>query len=381
MKLSISSWALAAGIVSLVAPMAWANEDDADEMVREGIRQILSAEKEQLWYEGVYRVRGEVPLGYRAGGTAIACTALLAAPWVGKEEARQAKIEGGLDFILESLDHPLLSAEYPGGYDVRGWAHIYVLEFLVRFNDSDRLPRGRRGEIDEGIRFCVEALEQTEIPGAGGWNYSRSRVATQSSPPSSMMTAAAVLALIRARKAGADVDPEVVVRAMDALERGRVSSGAFQYSVNPDRVLPKGFDSVPGAIARTPICEVALYLGNRGTVERIRKSVDDFFEHWKHLENRRKQAGTHAPPYMIAPYYFFFGHRYAAEAIEFLPAEEREAYRGRMRDLLVKVRDADGTWNDRVFPRSKNYSTAMAVLSLTCPVRSRPPRWAKRRVY
>jgi hypothetical protein len=28
------------------------------------------------------------------------------------------------------------------------------------------------------------------------------------------------------------------------------------------------------------------------------------------------------------------------------------------------VRDADGTWNDRVFPRSASFGTAMSVLAL-----------------
>jgi hypothetical protein len=51
-------------------------------------------------------------------------------------------------------------------------------------------------------------------------------------------------------------------------------------------------------------------------------------------------------------------------AIEHLPESERVANRTRFRELLFKVRDGDGTWNDRVFPRSASFGTAMSVLAL-----------------
>ena len=96
---------------------------------------------------------------------------------------------------------------------------------------------------------------------------------------------------------------------------------------------------------------------------------------------RRQKQGTHAPPYMIAPYYFFFSHLYAAEAVELLPAEVRSRYRKRLWGLLLEVREVDGSWNDRVFERSKSFGTSMAVLAITTPGRSRPPGWPRSRFY
>ncbi|MCZ6817225.1 MAG: hypothetical protein O7F76_11115, partial [Planctomycetota bacterium] len=46
------------------------------------------------------------------------------------------------------------------------------------------------------------------------------------------------------------------------------------------------------------------------------------------------------------------------------PSELRAAERARLREVLLRTRATDGTWNDRVFPRSRNYGTAMAVLAL-----------------
>jgi hypothetical protein len=78
---------------------------------------------------------------------------------------------------------------------------------------------------------------------------------------------------------------------------------------------------------------------------------------------------------MIAPYYFFYAHRHAAQAIEFLPEAERAGYRAKLHALLWQVREQDGGWNDRVFPRSIAYGTAMTLLALREPSLPRPAGW------
>ena len=45
----------------------------------------------------------------------------------------------------------------------------------------------------------------------------------------------------------------------------------------------------------------------------------------------------------------------------------RTSLRRRLRALLWRTREEDGGWNDRVFPRSKAYATAMAVLAIRAP--------------
>ena len=65
-------------------------------------------------------------------------------------------------------------------------------------------------------------------------------------------------------------------------------------------------------------------------------------------------------------------------AIELLPEKERAAERGKLLDLIVKTRDADGTWNDRVFPRSRGYCSAMVVLALLGEQTPLPPALQKK---
>jgi hypothetical protein len=105
-------------------------------------------------------------------------------------------------------------------------------------------------------------------------------------------------------------------------------------------------------------------------------AVDAFFTDWRWLEQRRRQNGTHIPPYYIAPYYFFYAHRFVAQAIELLPEDKRPEYRKKLYELLWHVREEDGGWNDRVFPRSENFGTAMTMFALLEPHARRPAGWA-----
>ena len=144
---------------------------------------------------------------------------------------------------------------------------------------------------------------------------------------------------------------------------------------NPEKKTGEGFEDIRGSIGRSPVCEATLLLGGRGSEVHVRAALDQFFEHWQWLEARRKQEGTHAKPYMIAPYYFFYAHRYAAQAIEMQPEADRPGLRQKLYALLWKVREEDGGWNDRVVPRSECFGTAMTILALKSPELPAPARW------
>jgi hypothetical protein len=347
-------------------------QESFDALPDEDEKAAADAAPDEWPYEGVYRVGGRIPIGYRVGGTSIACWALLEAPGWAEDAPRRAAVERALAFVLAALERPLMSAGFQGTYDVRGWGHAYALTFLSRLRALGRVPEGRAAEVDARVTWLVHALEKTAIGESGGWNYSRRD--GDRSTPSTFMTAATLQALFAAHAQGETVDAGVVRRALQALEDARLETGAFQYTTSA-RKSGRGFEAVEGAIGRMPICETTLLVAGRGSVERVRASLDAFFEHWQYLEQRRKKTGTHEPPFMIAPYYFFFAHAYAAQAIERLEEGEREGYRERLRGLLWKVREDSGGWNDRVFPRSENFGTAMSMLALLAPALPAPAGW------
>jgi hypothetical protein len=327
-------------------------------------------------YEGVYRVGGTIPIGYRVGGTSITSIALMRADGYDTDAARQDAVRRASGFVIAQREHPLMSVkDYDAGYDVRGWGYTYALQFLLEWRSRASFPADQKEGVDGAITWYIDAIQNTEIPTSGGWNYARRPGAATVSPASPFMTGPTLQALFEAKKQGFAVDAAVVARGLDALERMRTVTGSITYSgdADPTDTTP---EPVAGSVGRMMVLESTLQLAGRGSIERVRGSLDSFFTHWEWLDKRRAQTGTHIPPYGVAPYYFYYAHYHAAQAIELLPTNERKEYRRRLSELLLRNRLEDGTWNDRVFPRSANFGTSMAVMSYTCPSVT-PARWGE----
>jgi len=322
-------------------------------------------------YEGVYRVRGEIPMGYRIGGTALVSQALLyGAPPTDKNVT--AAMERALDFMFVGLGDSRMAPSTRDAYDVRVWGQCCALEYLCRLRAAKRLF-DRREKVESWIRKLTAALIEEELSG-GGWNYATRRAHAP------FVTAPVVQALLWAKAQGETVPDKVLGRARDALLTSRTKDGGFTYSgVLTSKSAPNSRARVPGSIGRAPLCETTLVLLGAGSPDAVAVALDAFHEHWGELEKRRKQHGTHAPPFGVAPYYFFFAHRYAGQAIAVLPQSRQSGERERLLALLLRTRDDDGTWNDRVFPRSRNFGTAMAVLALLGDRIPSPPRRASQR--
>jgi hypothetical protein len=340
-----------------------------EDLVRQAVTDLVKIqEKDGMWaYEGVYRVKGEIPVGYRIGGTAcVADTLLFAAP---EDKDAKPAVAKGLAFILKELDNPLMAASTDDAYDVRVWGHSYALEFLCHVRAA-KVAGDKADKVNEWIPKLVEIVVKEELP-KGGWNYAGRRA------PASFVTAPVTQALLLARSQGEKVPDAVFERARKVLEEGRGEDGAFAYSGAMKGNEKANANELPGSAARSAVCETTLVLLNAGSTDAIQAALDAFYKHWDELEKRRKQKGTHEGPYRIAPYYFYYGHRYAAQAIEMLPEKSRAKERDRLLEVILKTRDEDGTWNDRVFDRSKNYGTAMVLLALLrdkAPLPARLPK-------
>lgn len=332
-------------------------------------------------YEGVYRVRAiesdpealvngrsAIPIGYRVGGTGICAQAVFEAPGYADDEARRGAVRRAVAFVCGAVNDPRMDPEaYTGNYDVRGWGYIYGLRMLLSLRALELVPEGLEATVDETIAWYVEGLRVIAIPRLGGWNYA-GRNGT-----SPFMTAPALMALFEAAHQGFEVDDRVLERGLDALARCVAPDGYVAYAAARPTADDPG--QIPGATGRMVASEAALFLAGRSDVDRLRGAVDAFFEHWDALEVRRRKTGTHVPPYGVAPYYFFFAHTYAADAIELLPEADRPERRERLRDIFWRIREPDGSWNDRVFERSRSYGTAMTMHALQRPWLPAPNGW------
>ena len=344
-----------------------------DEALNIAVEFLLDGQQDGEWpYQGVYRVNGKIPVGYRVGGTAIGGLAVLRAPVGGNAQRIQQAVGRAAAMVIASIDNPRMSHRFEATYDVRGWGYTYGLSFLLSLRGSDRMPDDLAESGDAAIRFFIDGIEATAIPESGGWSYARPAGFAAPGMSSSFMTAPTLQALFEANRQGFAVDRNVVRLAIDALEGSRSVTGAIAYKGPMTRETR---DAVPGAVGRMPAAEATLYLAGRGQVSRVRGAIDAFLVHWQWLERRRAKPGTHAGRYNIAPYYFYFAHFYAAQAVELLPDPDRVEYRRRLRELLLATRGEDGTWNDRVFRQSAAYGTSVAVLSMMMPETQPPARW------
>lgn len=366
-------------IIALLGTSAVAQEtepEDNQTAIAKGVEIILAMqegqEKDQWPYEGVYRVRGAIPIGYQVGGTAIAGNALVIAPGYKDDPQRQEAIKRGATFIVNSIDHKLMAHNFESGYDVRGWGYAYGLNHLLLLKKLNLVPEGLNDQVEAAISFFIDGIETTSIPERGGWNYARRAGFDKPGAPSPFMTGSTLQALFEAVDQGYRVNIKVITAGLDALVAARTPIGSYVYSGDQGN---RSRAAVPGATGRMAIAESTLYLAGRSSIDRVRSSIDAFIVHWKWLDARRAKNGTHKAPYGIAPYYFYYAHYYAAQAIELLPENERQEYRNHIKELLFSVQLEDGSWNDRVFPRTANYSTAMAIQALMMENAPKPAMW------
>ena len=375
-----------------VRESAEAMPDELTTILGEGSVLLLGVQEgleDAEWpYQGVYRVaagdsdprelvegRSVIPIGYRVGGTSICAQAIFQSPGYSNHKGARLAIRKAVEFVCSTTSDPRMSSStYRGGYDVRGWGYIYGLKMLLALRAEQRVPSGLEELVDDSIRWYIAALDATEIPEVGGWNYARRGPVNSPSPTSPFMSAPALIALYQARAQGFTVDESMVDRALAGLQGCVAPDGYVAYSASTPTANDPG--QIPGAIGRMVSAESALLLGGKGDPVRVRSAVEAFLDNWRALEARRRKTGTHMPPYGVAPYYFFYGFGAAADAIELLPAPDRPRLRARLAEILMQVREPDGSWNDRVFERSRAYGTAMTMQALQAPWLPAASVWA-----
>jgi hypothetical protein len=369
-------------------PVAEAAPLDVAAATKDAIAALVALQQgdgaDEWPYQGVYREDDNLsPIGYRVGGTAIACLGLIAAPGLPADAPRQTALHKGVAFVLKLLDHPRMQDDFVGRYDVRGWGHVYALQLLLHLQDRKLVPAELADAAAAKTAWLVATLCKSAIPEAGGWNYSRpAGYLSPKNRASTFMTAPALQALFHAKARGHAVADAVVEQALAALDRARAEPGGYSYGAPAQPMAGTTedqltmMDKTPSSAARAAVCETTLLLAGRGDPARLERAVDLFFAHWDDLAVRKSQTGTHIKPYGIAPYYFLFGHVYAAQAIEQLADEgKREALRQKMRAVLAKSREDDGSWNDRQFGRSGGYGTGLALLTMHMPRLPKPVAW------
>jgi len=355
-------------------------KSNTEELIRTAVDHLIKEQEENgRWtYEALHRDEEEeegLPLGFRVGGTSITATAVMFAAPDNKEA--QAAVQKALGWVLKELENPKMVPLLQDAYDVRIWGHTFALEFLCRAR-ARKLTGQYEKEVNHWITRLVEIIIEEEFEG-GGWNYAGGR---STGGQASFVTAPATQSLLLARSQGEKVPDEILERCREVLESDRMKDGAFTYGGKGDSEDSKedGIDALPGSAGRSPLCETTLILLGGGSLDAVRAALENINTNREHLEERRAQPGTHEGTYAIAPYFYLYGHRFAAQAIMLLPEKEREKQLQRLIEPIISVRNENGSWSDRSedLPRARFVGTSFSLyVLLGDKAPPLPPKWTK----
>lgn len=300
-----------------------------------------SASIEGLW-DSHYAL--ESYYAWQYAGVALAAYGLMLSP---ATPERGAALERAFDWLVTTR-----FPKRPSDWDNDTlWAAVYGLVAVAQAADDPRFQGAAwQPRLAARGRACVDFLVANQVPG-GGWGYyddppytARPKWAT------SFSTACVVPALAGALRRGWLSDPDVVRRAVRYVARCRLPNGAYEYDLNPIPRVPAGehINQIQGSLGRIQVCNWALReVGETSiTDERLREGLRAFFDEHRYLDAARLRPIPHEAYFANAGYFYFFGHYYAALAINLLPQGEREALHARLRPHLVKALRPDGSTTD-----------------------------------
>jgi hypothetical protein len=300
---------------------------------------------------------------FRAAVTALCVSAVIES---GRDDdAARKAIDRGTAWLLERL--PDLRRATPDAlYNI--WGHAYGIEALALVHRRPESEEARRQAITDCIRGQVELLGRYESVD-GGWGYYDFAVGAQkpASSPTTFTTATVLLALADARDLGVDVPQNLFDRGLASIRRQTKPDRSYLYGEYLKYQPGHPVNRPGGSVGRSQACHAALRrLGDEGLTDAaITAWLERLFARNGWLGLARKKPIPHESWFAVAGYFFFYGHFYAAECIESLPAAARPPLQNQLARVILPLQEPNGCWWDYPFyDYHTQYGTAFAVRTL-----------------
>ncbi|NUQ36118.1 MAG: hypothetical protein HUU29_14385 [Planctomycetaceae bacterium] len=240
------------------------------------------------------------------------------------------------------------------------WAHTYMVEAFAMGLQDARLAE-LHGQMRERCMRELDALLKIQCLN-GGWGYYD--FGQRMFPPSGDIatpfnTAAALVAMHAAREAGISVPQKVIDGAFEFLRTCRVLNGAYLYSYGHIGSPTGMANNIRGSIGRSQSGNCAFGTWKRLLEEKdIRQGLDDFFTHHHYIACGLHRQWPHEAFYATAPYYYLFGHHYAACNIALVDKDARPGYARRLGAIIAGIQEEDGSiWDYPLYGYTKAYGT------------------------
>jgi hypothetical protein len=352
------------------APQAQEDHIKVAEAIHRGITYLIRDQNpDGSWGTGLetrgFEVYNMVPGtqdGMRAATTALCVMAL-------REVGDKTAHDKGVRYLVAHGE----ARRDSGDLLYNTWANIYVLQALaieMRHTSDPNLKRG----IKKAAEWQLDRLGRYETY-MGGWNYYDFGAHTEkpSTGPTSFGTAAGLVALWEARQSGLDVPQKMVDRAIKRLAEMRLGH-AFLYGSDYKYIPRLPANQPRGSVGRTQSANFALWQWNADGVDKAMAvdSLEFFFKEHDYIEMGRQRQYPHESWYQTAPYYYYFGHYYAARLVERLDEPQKTDFGGKLAQQgILPFQESDGSWWDyAMWDYHKPYGTAFAIMTL---LRCEPP--------
>ena len=303
-------------------------------------------------------------LAFRSGVTALCVSALIETGDPKNVDVQQA-IDRGEAWMFDQLPH-LRRATPDAMYNV--WGHAYSIQTLVRMlrrkpDDADRIRK-----IRELIEMQYDRLERYESVD-GGWGYYDFRTRSQKPGSSSISftTATVLIAFWEAKQAGIEPPQKLVDRGLASMKRQLKNDFSYFYGEYLKWQPMHPVNRPGGSLGRSQACNLALRLwgDERITDEVLEVWLDRLYARNLWLDIGRKRPIPHESWFMVAGYFFYYGHYYAALCIEQLPEKDRPHFQDHLAAILLPLQEQDGSWWDYpLYNYHQQYGTAFALMSL-----------------
>jgi hypothetical protein len=307
-----------------------------------------------------------VPGAHHAFRTAVTALCLAALIEVSDDsDAVRKAIERGEAWLCDFS--PRLRRATPDTlYNI--WGHAYAIQALVRMHGRVPADGARREKIEKLLREQIDFLIRYESVD-GGWGYYDFRIGSQrpATDSTSFQTAAILVAFHEAKQIGIDPPDQLLQRSIDSIIRQRKPDFSYLYGEYLKWSPMHPINRPGGSLGRSQCCNVALRLWKDAKITDavLITWLDRLISRNLWLDMGRKRPIPHESHFMVAGYFFYYGHYYAALCIEQLPPEQRPFYQSHLTHLLLPLQEDDGSWWDYpLYNYHQQYGTAFALMSL-----------------
>ena len=204
-----------------------------------------------------------------------------------------------------------------------------------------------------------------------GWGYYDFDQHTRrpTSKPTSFTSATVLVALDAAKEVGVRVPAVLVEGGIGSIKKQQKPDFSYLYSDNgPTSHRPmRSINRPGGSLGRSQACNLALRRwGDTRITDRVLEVwLDRLFARNLWLDIGRKRPIPHESHFLVAGYFFYYGHWYAAACIDELPPERRQRHREQLSRLILDLQEKDGSWWDYpLYDYHPTYGTAMVVMTL-----------------